>query len=491
MGKKARRKQSQQKSNSQPQNKTLQNAHDTGVQMSKDEEQIIRNSLTGLLEGLGYGAFDGSQINQVDTLFKNNRWYMLSNMRQILSELYVEHGIVQTLVDQPVDDGFRGGIKINSDQLSEDELIDLQNYLDTNNIIETIKQGVKWTRLFGGGGVLLMTDQKPDMPLTALKKGSKLEFRAVDMWELFYATNNTQSSYDDISAFYDDSDKTFNYYGINVNSSRVLITKGKQAPSFVRPRLRGWGMSVVERMVRSFNQYLKNNDVIFDLLDEAKIDIYGITGFNAAMGTPAGTEAIRRRCELVNQVKNHQNSVVMDKEDSYEQKQMTFSGLADMLNQIRQGVASDLKMPITKLFGVSSAGFNSGEDDIENYNAMIESEIRSHSKTMVISIIKIICEVLFGQAPTDLDIEFYPLRVLSAEQEENVKNKKFDRFSAMWAQGLFTDKEYSELLRKHELLDIDTEVQNGTREIEPPAPPTSFQTPQSLVPTHQQEGTTT
>ena len=470
--------------------KTLQNAHHVELTMTKKDEDQIQNTLSGLLEGLGYGTpYASSQINQVDTLFKNNRWYMVSNMRQILSELYVEHGIVQTLVDQPVDDGFRKGFKVNTDQLSEDELEELKTYIDTNNVVETIKQGQKWTRLFGGGGVMLITNQDPDKPLRPLAKDAPLKFRAVDMWELFYTTQNTQGSYDDISPFYEDSDKTFNYYGVRVNSSRVLVSKGKQAPSFVRPRLRGWGMSVVERMVRSFNQYLKNNDVIFELLDEAKIDVYGINGFNSSLGTPDGTERIRRRTEMVNQVKGVLNAIVMDKDDTFEQKTMAFSGLGEILTQIRQGIASDLKMPISKLFGVSSAGFNSGEDDIENYNAMIESEIRSHSKSTIISVVTVICQVLFGHAPTDLDIEFEPLRVLSAEAEENVKNKKFDRYSAMWAQGMFTSREYAQQCKKDELYSVETETENGTRELEPPEPPTSFDIPQKIVPTHQTEGT--
>jgi len=66
----------------------------------------------------------------------------------------------------------------------------------------------------------------------------------------------------------------------------------------------------------------------------------------------------------------------MDMKDDYEQKQITFTGLSDVLSQIRYGIAADVKMPMAKLFGMSASGFNSGEDDIENYNAMIESSVR-------------------------------------------------------------------------------------------------------------------
>ena len=44
------------------------------------------------------------QTSDPMTMFKNLRWYLLSNFRQVLSQLYVEIGLVKTLVDVPVDD---------------------------------------------------------------------------------------------------------------------------------------------------------------------------------------------------------------------------------------------------------------------------------------------------------------------------------------------------------------------------------------------------
>ncbi|MCK5613695.1 DUF1073 domain-containing protein [Candidatus Pacearchaeota archaeon] len=467
----------------------LLNSADQAAKLPTDAEyKEITNSLTGLLAGLSFGVpGSGSQIDQVDTLFKNNRWYMISNMRQILSELYVEHGIIQTLVDQPVDDGFRKGVIINSDQLDEDEIDELQTYIEDNNLLNTIAQGMKWARLYGGGGVLLITGQSPENPLQELKRGSTFELKAVDLWELFFNKQNVAGGYDDITPFFKGADKTFNYYGHNVNATRVLIANGKEAPSFVRPRLRGWGMSEVERMVRSFNSYLKNSEVIFELLDEAKIDVYKYQGFNSAIASRAGTTKIQQQAQTANQLKSFLNAIVMDKDDEYEQKQMNFSGLGEMLTQIRQGIASDLKMPITKLFGVSSSGFNSGEDDIENYNSMIEGEVRQKAKPIIKSVLKIACQALFGLDPEDLTVEFPPLRVLSADQEESVKDKKYNRFSSYYSQGMLTDKEYAELIKKHDLVDIDTEVLAGTREASVPSSPASFETPTDSVSTPKAE----
>src|SRR3954471_18346943 len=153
--------------------------------------------------------------------------------------------------------------------------------------------------------------------------------------------------------------------------------KGLTAPSFVRPRLRGWGFSVVETLVRSINQYLKATDLGFEVLDEFKLDVFKIKNLVNTLLSPNGAEKIQKRIQLANWQKNYQNALVMDSEDDFDHKQLSFSGLAEVQDGIGKQVAADLRMPITNLFGQSAAGFNSAEDDIEVYNAMVESQVRN------------------------------------------------------------------------------------------------------------------
>ena len=117
-------------------------------------------------------------------------------------------------------------------------------------------------------------------------------------------------------------------------------------------------------------------------------------------------------------------------------------------------MAADLKMPLTKLFGVSAAGFNSGEDDIENYNSMIESEVRSKAKPIVIAVLGVICQKLFGFIPDDMMVDFKSLRILSAEQEENMKNSKYDRLIEAVANGLATPEQFMVGCNNDDLLPI-------------------------------------
>ena len=413
----------------------------------------IENSMSGLIQGLQSASMLTPQINKTDTAIINNRYDLIFNNRSTLSELYIEHGIIQTLIDAPVDDAFRSGVEIKSEELSEDEIQEIQAYMQRENVWAKIMQTIKWGRLFGGAGLVVMLNEKFDTELNidSIKQGTDIGFYPADLWEL-----NMQHYTNDPTAKLD-NDTPYMFYSNSVHKSRVLKFKGKEAPSLFRNRMRGWGMTEVERVIRSFNQYLKNNNAIFELLDEAKIDVYKIQGLNEAMLTDGGTGKVQARVQMGNQLKNYLNAITMDAEDEYDQKQMNFGGLGDMITQIRQNIASDLKMPITKLFGVSSTGFNSGEDDIENYNAMIESEVRSKVHYIIIPVLELICVSLFGYIPSDLEIEFAPLRVLSAEQEETVKDSKFTRIMSAYHGGLISAEQAQEAINKGDLLGVTVE----------------------------------
>ncbi len=400
------------------------------------------------------------QITQPTTEFINLRWYLITNLRQLLSEMYVELGLVKNLCIIPVQDALRGGIEIKSKQIDEDQIEELIDSMDRDSDLNIIGEAEVWNRLYGGGGVLILTDQDPSTPfdINAIDINSPLQFRAVDMWELFYSKVNTEG-YD--PSFEDEGIETYNYYGVEVHKSRVIRLKGMAVPSYIRPRLRGWGVSVVETLINSLNQYLKATNVVFEILDEFKVDVYKIKGLATALMAPDGGNKVRERISLANEQKNYQNSVTMDSEDDWDHKQLSFAGMAETMEGIRMQVASDMRMPMLKLFGTPARGLNaSDEGSLEVYNSMVESEVRDKIKYAILRVCKIKCQQLFGIIPDDLSIKFKPLRVLSAEQEENVKTQKFTRLQLAKALGEISSEEFRDACNRGDLFDItlDTTV---------------------------------
>lgn len=411
----------------------------------------------------GVGGCGSSQLSQTNTLWRNMRWYLISNIRQLLTQAYVEIGIIKALVDIPVEDAFRGGIVIRSKQLSEDQIRQVQVRMEEEQDLMAYAQTKKWGRLFGGAGTIIATDQDPETPLDieAIGVDSPLKFIDADLWEL-YNNNQAQDSTERPVKLGKPTDEHFQYYDQKIHKSRLLITMGAKAPSLIRARLLGWGLSEVEVLIRSINQFLKASDLSFEVLDEFKLDIFGIKNLTNSLLTAEGEAAVRRRIALANLQKNYQNALVMDSEDTYEHKQLSFTGISETLIGIRMAVASDVRMPLTKLFGISAAGFSSGEDDIENYNAMVESSVRTPSKYQIIQMVKLRCQQLFGMVPEDIVVEFKPLRILSTEQEENVKTQKFARVLQARQAGELTSKEFREACNKEDLVEIQLDMSQST-----------------------------
>ncbi len=437
--------------------KTVAPSFHNSQDVKREQQLMIKN---GLGNALGFGDSNifgpnagGVQLSQVDTLFKNQRWYLVSNMRQILSELYIESGLIQVICRVPVDDGLRGGVEIKSKQLSEEQIEELLISVDRDDDLNVVADALTWNRLYGGAGIIIMTDQDPSTPLDleAIGEDSPLEFRAVDMWELFWDKQNTEGYDPEIQQ---EEFEHYNYYAKKIHKSRVMRMKGLTPPSFLRPRLRGWGFSVVEHLVRSVNQYLKATNLTFEVLDEFKLDVFKLKNLTNTLMSPQGDADVAKRVRIANAQKNYQNAIVLDSEDDFDHKQLSFAGLAEVMKGIREQIASDMRMPMTKIFGISAAGFNSGEDDIEVYNSMVESQVRNKCKYDILRLLEIKCQKKFGMIPDDLSITFKPLRVMSAEQQENVKSKKFDRALAAKTAGEMTTKEFREVCNKDELFSV-------------------------------------
>lgn len=420
-----------------------------------EDMQRIINGLSEVIQGFNQGGH-GPAIAQTGTIFRNLRYYEISNQRQPLSQAYVELGVVQNIVDVPVDDAFRGGVIVKSKQLSPDQVEELQIEIEQEDDMGKLAQAAKWNRLFGGSGIVTITDQDPMSPfdINAIKEGDPLEFRASDLWELFYDQQNLQGF---SAEAYEPNFDYYNYYGKKMDKTRVQKMRGLTAPSLIRPRLRGWGMSVVEVLVRPVNQYIKATDLSFEVLDEFKIDIFKIKNLTESLQSASGESLVTKRLQMANMQKNYQHGMAMDAEDDYMQKQLSFTGIAEMMAQIRMQMAADARMPMSKLFGIPSAGFSSGEDDIEVYNAMVESQVRQKVKFIAIRMIEIRCQQIFGFVPDDLTIEFKPLRMLSSEQEEAVKTSKYNRLLSALQANAISAKTFADACNKDQLLGVQVD----------------------------------
>ena len=435
--------------------------------MAKKQENknVVNNGLANALD-LNSNACNNPLNNPITLMYNINQWYYTFDW-MLLTNAYKSIGFIQTAINQIVDDAFRNeGLIIDTKTLDTEELEQLRQALTDNGDIEAIKDAIRWGQLYGGGTVMAMTDQNPELPLDEKQlKGKKLKFVASDRWHCTTTGSNIEISDKFIyTTSPDESGTTM----LTLDRSRVGIFSGLKCPDHIRLIMQGWGLSIFEAVISPLTQYLKSMSVALELLDEAKIDVIKILDLANTLMTPGGEEIIKRRLALVTQNKNYKSSIAMDAQDDYQQKQITFSGLPDMIEKIQYLVCSALKRPYSKVFGKGSSGFSSGEDDLENYNTIVDSEIRTPATNLIKWVVDLRCLQLFGRKLPDFTPQWKPLRVMSEKDESEIKSRKMTDYLQLVDRQIMTKQQCAQHLTEDGIvLFSPEEISSISNEFEP------------------------
>lgn len=391
---------------------------------------------------------------------KNIKFDLLSMQYQLITFLYKTYGILGKVVDVPVDDAYRyGGFDIEADTINEKEIQKLEYEIKINNDLEQLKQARKWARLFGGAALICLDGRKLNEPLKNVQD-MPIEFIPVDRWQLTYDKANIletggkwylTSSYGNLE----------DYSGQEIHASRIKIMRGKRAPFIIEQMVNFWGISVYEQIFQDMNQLFKSRDVLFELLDEAKTDILKLEKLESAISNNAAMRALQKMVDFISRNKNYKSQITLSTKDEYEQKQMSFSGFEGILREIRIMMAGSANMPVNKLWGEGVTGFGSGEDSLENYNSLIEGEVRAADYDTILWMLKIRCYQLFGREVEDINIDWKPLRVLSSTDQQNIDTQKLDNIMKLFDRQLLNPQEVMEILKKEKVLIHDTEALKG------------------------------
>lgn len=400
------------------------------------------------------------------------RWVALTNA-------YNKNAFLQTAVNQKVEDAFRNdGLIIDTKTLDTEELEELRKTMEEEGDIDAIMDCIRWGRLYGGGCLIANTEQDPSLPLDAKQlKGKKLKFLATNRWqccpigispevaEKFAFTDTMQEGMVD--------PKNANYYQ-EIDCSRVGIYLGENAPYLTRNILQGWNASIFEGILEPIENLLGGFNVTLELLSEAKIDVFKIADLGTTLLSPDGERKVRKRLEIATANKNYKSSLAMDSNDDYQQKQISFGGIPQLLQQLMYIFCGYLRYPVSKLFGIGSSGFSSGEDDLENYNGTVDSEVRIPARQLITWVVNLRCQQLFGRELPDFRPKWRPLRVMSEKDQAEINSRKLDDYLKLKEAQIMTSKMVAQKLTEDGyILFSDEEIKKMSDDFETPDMETS------------------
>ncbi len=302
-----------------------------------------------------------------------------------LSDLYRSEGIASRVVDLPANDMVREWFRVDGDT---DGLI--VKYLDDLHVRNEFVRALKWSRLFGGGLIVMGIDDGQELMVEPLKE------EAIKSIGFLHAFDRTQVQRK--TAYTEQSNTKFGQTEIfyvtpvsgepfEVHETRVLQFDGVDIPRRGRMERGGWGDSVLQRVFTRLRGLADSYAGIETLITEFIIGVLTIDNLQDLIA--AGREEdVRKRLNLIDLSKHVLNTVLIDKEEEFKRISASAAGLHQLLNKLEQALAAVTGIPVTLLMGTSPAGLKAtGASDVRFYYdsvaAQQETKLRTPSERLV------------------------------------------------------------------------------------------------------------
>lgn len=401
-----------------------------------------------------------------------------------LNALYRESWIIRRIIDVIPSDMLKNWITITSG-LDPDVEKRLSLTLRRTQLIDKLKRGMQWGRLYGGAlGVMLVKHQGYDLSqalqLDWIMPGDFAGLLIFDRWN---GVNPSSELIEDIS----DPDYGYpKYYtvtdpagggSVKIHHSRVIRFTGNTLPFWEEIAEMQWGASVVESI---FDELRKRDNVswnIAQLTFMANIRVLKMQDLGqllAATDNESQAELLRT-LEAQNMLLNNMGMQVMDAADGLETHQYTFGGLADCYQQFIMDISGAAEIPVTRLFGRSPSGLNAtGESDLQNYYDMIAEKQESYLRPILNKVLPPFIISTLGSLPDDFDFEFDPVAEPSDKERADLAKCGTDNVVAAYNAGLISQRTaLKELKQQSERTGVwtnitDEDIERASDSVEPP-----------------------
>lgn len=384
----------------------------------------------------------------------------LTDNRQELEALWSQNWIVQKVCSKKANDMTRKWRKVQSNALDAQSMTEFEGVERQLKLQTTLNEALMWSRLYGGVALLVVTERNPALPIDASQTIQKFVLLMPSDVVGEGALND-----DVLSSNF----KRYDYYTIKgqvkVHHSRLIIINAIDRPLSEQTI---FGLSAIEPIYTVLKRYEAMGANVGDLVTESKVDVFKMDGLTNALSSGREND-IAQAMSHIQAIKSSTNSLLLDKENEYEQKELSFGGLRDLLVEFRSEVAGAADMPLTILFGQSAAGFASGQEDIQNYHESIHSLQESILRPVFEVIDPLILNQVVGSVPEDWWFEFNPLSELTAEQKAAVLNTFATATNILVQSGVITEHQVASELKESGLFskitDEDLDIlEEGTDE---------------------------
>ncbi|MBY0297753.1 MAG: DUF1073 domain-containing protein [Methylobacterium sp.] len=179
----------------------------------------------------------------------------------------------------------------------------------------------------------------------------------------------------------------------------------------------GWHDSVLQAVFEAVDQATSSPAYLSAMIPEAKQDVIFVPGLSRYLSTSVGTAEITKRLEYAQQMKGMLGMLVLEgtgtaavEGETYQQKQLSFTGLPDVVRLFLLIASAAADIPATRLLGQSPQGMNAtGDSDTRNYYDRVAAEQRVILTPAIARLDELLIRHALGDRPASVWYEWRPL----------------------------------------------------------------------------------
>jgi phage-related protein (TIGR01555 family) len=291
-----------------------------------------------------------------------------------------------------------------------------------------LQRAVILARLYGGGAIIMGT--KDGDPL------KEIDLNRVGAQGLTYLHVMSRHQLTTGDPVMDPADPWFghpSYYQIHapnglqpkIHPSRVVPLVGQPVPEGAFMKVdRFWG----DPIMQSIGEAVKNADTaqagFAALIEEAKIDIIKMPDLLDNWAADANEQALLKRLEVAQTGKSIWRQLLLDGEEEWEQRQINWAGIPDIMRAFLEAVAGAADIPVTRLLGQSPKGLQStGDGEERDYHSKVRADQDEILAPALDRIDDLLIRSALGSRPAEIYFEWSPL-VETSEKEAGAIEKQ-------------------------------------------------------------------
>lgn len=346
------------------------------------------------------------------------------------ANLYTYNGIAQKIIDAPANEAVKQGFSLRENETELAQTKQVMSVLEDLRADERFSRALSWNRLYGGAAVLMIADDGAAELSEPLNENRLNYIERLDVFEPPDITTQDIFLYDDPRdprygrpQYY----QLTGYYGgtFLVHESRLLLFRGDPLPRDQRRMRNDWGGKVFERIAAELQNY--NNGLSLGLMALSRLSqgVLKLNGLAGKLSNDFGETQVRKRLQLIDMARHMMNTVALDSDDDYDQKNTPLAGVQEVIQEFQVALSAVTDIPVTILFGRSPAGQNAtGEADFQNFYNMVRRIQTRTLKPQLSRLVDLIgkCKNYKISLPSEYTLEFAPLRTPTEKEIAETRN---------------------------------------------------------------------